>query len=338
MKNPTTVRISSILTAATLMAIMGACTATTTGADGNLKFSYYSSQQAGDFNKPIAIGAKLDIKVEDAGSNEMDETVVERVESADESIIKAASAGGDVITLEAIGAGSTEISVDAAVARTGESESDRFTMRTAVPEVVELTHLCDTSNTAATYLVGQKEIFLGFDMQLADGQQVVGYGYYPVVPAPATGATVLTDKKNHDFVRMETGDDVGDVVFTSPVSEGSWTLKLVEEGAIDGALLEDPGSVGVGDGETYNVLPATMGARICQANLDFAIEVSTPEVCDVERLSGETLELTESITRKSGWIEVSGKSVGDCKFSVTYAGGNAGAGATAELQVSVENK
>jgi hypothetical protein len=338
MTTTTIARISGLFATAALMTTMGACTSTTTGADGNLKFSYYSTANARDFNKPIAIGAKLDIKVEEAGSDDMDGTIVNSVQSEDEAIIKAASAGGDTITLEATGAGSAEISVDATLSRNGEVESDRFTMRTAVPEVIELTHLCATDSNTATYLVGQKEIFLGYDMQLKDGQQVIGYGYYPVNPAPATGVSVLKDKKNHDFVRMETGADVGDVVLTSDVSEGSWTLKLVEEGAIDGALIEDVGSVGVGEEETYHVLPATMGARICQADLDFEVATLTPELCDVRRQSDEALELTKSITKKAGWIVVSGKAVGDCKFTVTYSGANEGAGVTVEFPISVESK
>lgn len=338
MTTPTIARISGLLATAALMTTMGACTSTTTGADGNLKFSYYSTANARDFNKPIAIGAKLDIKVEEAGSSDMDGTVVNSVETEDEAIIKAASAGGDTITLEATGAGSTEISVDATLSRNGEVESDRFTMRTAVPEVVELTHLCATDSNVATYLVGQKEIYLGYDMLLKDGQQVIGYGYYPVSAEPAMGVSVLTDKKNHDFVRMETGAEAGDVVLTSDVGEGSWTLKLVEEGAIDGAVIEDLASVGVGEEETYNVLPTTMGDRICQANLSFEIATLTPDLCDVRLQSEEALSITKSITKKAGWIVVSGKAVGDCKFSVTYAGANAGAGATVEFPVSIETK
>ncbi len=315
-----------------------ACTSTTTGADGNLKFSYYSTDKARDFNKPIAIGAKLDVTVADAGDNQGDDVVVNMVSSEDESIIKASAAGGDTITLEAMGKGSAEISVDATVARTNEVESDRFTMRTAVPEVVKLTHLCELGSNTATYLVGKKDVYLGFDMQLKDGQQVIGYGYYPLTPEPAEGATVRTDVKNHDYMRLHTGDTPGDVVLTSPVSDGSWTLKLVEEGAIDGAILEDNGSVGVGEQETYHVLPVTMGAKICQADLDFDLSTTTPDICDVKRITGDGLELTQGITKKSSWIEVSGKQVGDCKLSVSYAGGNNGAGATAELTVSVENE
>ena len=38
-----------------------ACTSTITGEEGNLKFSYYSSDDAGNFNKPLAIGAKVEV-------------------------------------------------------------------------------------------------------------------------------------------------------------------------------------------------------------------------------------------------------------------------------------
>lgn len=330
-------RPTSLALTAALIAIMGtACTSTITGEEGNLKFSYYSSDDASNFNKPIAIGARLEVRVEDAGSGDNDDTVVELVSSSDEAIIKASKGGGDTIILEGIGEGSAQISVDAAVARTSTTESDRFTMRTAVPESIELSNLCD-SDGDQFYLVSEKEIFLGYDMKLNDGQEVIGYGYYPLSVEPEGGVTIKQDSKTYDFVVLETGSTAGQITLTSEVSDESWTINLVEPAAIDGAALLFEEAVDVGESETFRVEPTVQGSTICQSSAVVDIEVLTPEVCDVEKLEDEAEELTSSLTRLSGWLKVSGKQVGDCKFTATYAAGNGGEGAAKELTISVQN-
>lgn len=313
-----------------------ACTSTITGEEGNLKFSYYSSDDAGNFNKPLAIGAKVEVRVEDAGSNENDDTVVEETSSSDEAIIKVSKGGGDTIILEGVGEGSAEISVDAAVARTSTTESDRFTMRTAVPESLTLSNLCD-SGSDQFYLVSEKEIFLGYDMKLNDGQEVIGYGYYPLTVEPAGGATIKQDSKTYDFLVIETGSTAGQVTLTSDVSDESWTLNLVEPAAIDGAALLFNEPVDVGESETFRVEPTVQGSTICQASAVVELEVLTPDVCDVTPLEDEAEELTASLTRLPGWLKVSGKAVGDCTFTATYPAGNGGEGATKELTLSVQN-
>ncbi len=323
--------------AATMLFGATACTSTVTGEEGNLKFSYYSTDSARDFNKPIAIGAKLDIQVEDAGSNENDDVVVNSVESSDDAVIAASKAGGDVITLEAKAKGSADITVDAAVSRTGTNESDYITMRTTTPEKIALTHLCNTGESTGYYLVGQKEVYLGYDMKLSDGQEVIGYGYYPVTADPTDGIIVDTSSKTHDFVRIETGATAGQINLTSDVSEDAWTINLVEESAIDGAVLQGQETVSVGKSNTFRIHPTVQGSPICQPDAAFTIEVTTPDLCDIAELDADSLAIIEGSTRQKGWLKAEGKAVGDCTFNITYTNAMDGAGVTKELSIPVQN-
>lgn len=60
-----TIRIAA-LTSAVFIGAIG-CESTITGNEGNFQFSYPADDRVLDFNKPIAIGARLDVSVRTAG-------------------------------------------------------------------------------------------------------------------------------------------------------------------------------------------------------------------------------------------------------------------------------
>ncbi|HCF56896.1 MAG TPA: hypothetical protein DFS52_02730, partial [Myxococcales bacterium] len=51
------------------VAIAG-CQSMITGNEGNLEFSYRADDEVRDFNKPIAVGAKLDLEVRTNGTRQ----------------------------------------------------------------------------------------------------------------------------------------------------------------------------------------------------------------------------------------------------------------------------
>ena len=56
-----------MLAVASMGIASGACVSKTTGNEGNFEFSYPADDRVGDFNKPIAVGAFLDLEVRDVG-------------------------------------------------------------------------------------------------------------------------------------------------------------------------------------------------------------------------------------------------------------------------------
>lgn len=332
-------RTTSLLIVSTALTTLAAgCVSSTTGEEGNLSFRYSSPNDARNFNKPIAVGAKLDVRVYAAGTVEPGEDDAAEIVSAsagDSAVFTVSNGGGNTIIVEGVGAGSSELLVTATVA--GEEVSDRVTMMARVPEVLKLTHLCgDPGRAVGFYLVGQ-EIDLGFGMELSDGQQMIGYGYYPIDVEPTAGATLKTDSRDQTFVKLTTGAEAGQVTLSSRIDATTMTLNLVEEGAINAIALEAPVAVAVDEQEIYTLLPSVQGSPVCQARVAFTVTTTTPDICDVTALSDtEFGQAVDALTRKLNWIQIEGKTVGDCAFDVTLPNASGGAGLTTSLQVSVE--
>lgn len=324
---------AQVLTLASAMALATGCYSSTTGNEGNLEFRYTTTDSVGNFNKPLAVGAKLELRVYDAGTSNAEATI-EEVSSSDPSILEVSKGGGNTIIVEAVGDGSARVEVTATV--NGASETDSIDMLGRVPEVLTAYHLCrEQSDRTGYYLTGQ-EAFVPFDMKLSDGQDVIGYGYYPVSFDPDAAITVDSDSTDQDFIRLELGDEAGEVTMSSDIDDTTLTFQLVAEADIDGAELADPGVAEVGQTELFQLLPTTAGNPICQARATFDVTSDTPEVCDVRPLAaGEEADAIESLSREVNWIEVEGKAAGECAFTATYPEGNGGMGASASLTVNV---
>ena len=315
-----------------------ACESTITGELGNLRFSYDNDDKSDDFNKPIALGAKLDVTVSEAGDRDSEsaDIVIESVTSEDEAIFQVSKLDHNTLTIEAVGEGGAAIDVAAVVGSEGASETDRFRMRAATPDRLELEHLC-TDDASARYLVGQQDAHLLFEMKLEDGQDVIGYGYYPVAATPAEGATVVTDSKDQIYVRLNLGQTPGEVTLKSTVDEESVMMTLVEAAQVDGATLEEIGSVRVGDTRPFNVLPLIENLPVCQTDLEFQISSTTPELCTAQLTApSDGLSLLEKISKKKNWVDISGVAPGECIVEVTFPTGNDGAGASSQIAVTIE--
>lgn len=325
----------SALTLTSLVAL-SACESSTTGKQGLLEFRYSAEDDFANFNKPIAVGAKLDLRVYKAGNEANSDATVEDATSEDDAILKVASTSGNTIVLEATGDGSAEITVTAKLAATGESVTDAVDLMARVPEVIKVNHLCLAPGEVEGYYLKNQKVYLPFEMQLKDGQDVIGYGYYPV-KFDNEAVKLTTTNKLQSFIEAELGEVEGAVKVSSDLDTTlALTLNIVEPGQIDGAKLDSGQSAGVGQTTIRNILPTIGGKPICQATTQFTVETLTTDICEVTKLTDESTQL--ELTRKLGWIDIKGKAVGDCKFTVNYPQGAAGAGVSAELEIAVENK
>ena len=310
------------------MGTMAACESTTTGKSGELKFKDSTDDDFANFNKPIAVGAKLDLRVYDAGSS----NVVANVDSAtseDEAVLKIGQISGNTVTIEATGDGSAELSF---VTSAGEDSID---MMARVPEVLKVRHLCLAATEVEGYYLQNQDVYLPFDMELKDGQSVIGYGYYPV-KFDNEAVTLDSAKSAQSFLRVKVGAADGKVVMSSDIDDTTLTLNLVKEGAINGAKLDTTGGVGVNKTAFRTIQPTIDSKPICQAQAEFTVEVTSPDICDVTKVQDESTQV--GLTKKYGWIEVKGKVVGDCAFTVTYPKGAEGAGASEMLTLPIEQQ
>jgi hypothetical protein len=324
-----------ILIALTVVGVSSlACTSTQTGKAGELEFTYVTDDDVRDFNKAIAVGARLDLEVRESGNQPYAERQVTLNEatSSDEGVFEIVNVSGDRFTIEGVGVGTAELRVDATTVDSGEGLIDAVDMRTAVPEVLKLQHSCgdNPAGRVGKYLVDQV-VLIPFEMELSDGQPVIGYGYYPVTHEPAAALEPVPDTKAQAFIHYTTAETPQQVTLTSDIDSATLTLDLVDPGDIDGATLTVSPTLREGRTELFYVLPTVGADPVCQANTPVAFEVTTPDVCSVREASAPVTEEA----RQYGWFSITGIAEGQCLINVSYAAGAAGAGSTTEISVGV---
>ena len=332
---PLATPLSAALAAAVVVAggllLGGGCRSLTTGTEGNLLFSYHADDVLRDFNKPIAVGAKLELKVQEAGTRR---TVELLSVTSDNPSLEIVSFSGDSFIVRGASDGNALIEVEAKVP-SGATVTDSVNMTVRVPDVLKLNHTC-TSDRVGLYLAGQ-EVFIPYELKRTNGQDVIGYGYWPVTATPADGVALDQTWTGTQFMRMTTAATPGTVTLASDIDATTLEMTLVTPGDIDGADFwsGDPLPTVVGVKGSYWVLPKVGDHLVCQARTTVTVASTTPDICDVTLGGADVLPPAGGPKSESAWVLVDGKKVGVCEFDVTHLAGAGGAGQTTHLSVDV---
>lgn len=309
------------------LGVASGCESLLTGNEGHLLFSYAAVDELSDFNKPIAVGAKLDLTVREAGTRAQVDLVVARSESADVLRVVDFSTKGPIV-LEGVADGTARIAVRAKL-KSGATVDDSVDMQARKPEVLKLRHVC-SPDTEAAYFV-DTDVLIPFDMELRSGKALVGYGLYPVDVEPAAGAVFDAASKDQENFHVHTAATPGLVTLSSRVDSNTLGMRLVHIGDIDGGALS-PASlddkVPVNAIGSVRVLPTVAGQYVCCPQTPMTVVNDTPEICDV-------LALGEATCVVSGFVTVRGKAEGTCSFRASWAAGGAGAGVEATATVPI---
>lgn len=318
------------LVAAVLGSSLG-CESTVTGNEGNFAFSYPADDRLFDFNKPIAVGALLDVRVRDAGDRS--DVVLSDAASDDDAILTVSSFDDDSFIVEAVSEGNTLLRVTATTAA-GEVQTDSVNLLARVPEVHVLRHTCTDENTAA-YLSGQI-VYVPFELEMADSQPVIGFGYYPVT---ASSEQLAFDETfmGSQYMRYTTSGS-GSNTLSSDITDTTLSLEVVEASSISG--VQDPVAfvvedIDVGDVNLFYVRPMVGRNVVCQAVTPLVVASTTPEICDVRAADGVAGEETDT-GNEHGWFEVEGVAAGTCEYTVTFTAGADGAGVTETFSYTIE--
>jgi hypothetical protein len=201
------------------------------------------------------------------------------------------------------------------------------------PEVLKLAHTC-VLGPEGRYLVG-KDIFMPFELQMKNGQSVIGYGLYPVSVSPDAGAVLDTASMDQTFLHLRTGASPQSVTLSSTIDTTTASLVLVQPADVTGGEFFASPPLPTLNGTTgvYHVNPTVGGKRVCQPDLTTTVSTSTPTVCDVAMVDGAA----KDPNGRFGWVAVTGKALGFCDFTVGYPQGNAGAGVMVPLRVTIAN-
>ncbi len=323
-------RTNSFFVVVVVILFLGAtgCESRITGHEGNLEFSYPADDRPGDFNKPIAVGAKLELKVEEAGTRRTVD--LQSAETDDPEILSVVSFSGQHFILQGEGSGSALVSVTAQVP-SGDVVSDSVSMLGREPEVLKLNHTCD-SGAHAHYLVDH-DVLVAFDMEMSNGQPVIGYGYHPVEFDPADGVELNVTTKDQQFMHLRTRESPGEVTILSQLDDTEATMVLVEKQDIDGCRI-GPGEQGpaiVGFERVYHLLPTVGDDPVCQAVMEFTVEAETPEICSVKVVGAP---VHPDLANERGWIRLDPHEAGTCTFTATFSEGT---DATESISVEVKD-
>jgi len=323
-------RVNPVIRGALLAAVATslACTSTITGNEGNFTFSYAADDALLDFNKPVAVGARLDLLVASADDN----LPVSLTDAGtdDPAVMVVAEYGGASLTLEGTGEGNVLVEV-AGTTVGGEELTDSINMNAAVPEVHQLIHTCDRQGERAAYLTDE-EILVEFEFQRSNGSPIIGYGYYPITLS-GSAVTLDADASGQLWMHLQTGSTPEEVTMTSDIDGTSRTLVVVDEGSIDGAI-EPLGivweDIDVGDTNAFYVLPTVGGDIVCQAQTPMNATSLTPDICEVRDTD------PDPDSEEWGWFSITGVAEGTCEYEVTYTAGNGGTGASATFTFPIQ--
>jgi hypothetical protein len=303
------------------MAFLVGCTSKLTGNEGNLTFEYSADDDVRDFNKPIAVGARLELEVSPAGTGQ-GRAELQTVTTDAPGVLEVASFSGSKFILEGVGEGHTLVRVTARL-RSGDVVSDSVNMMARVPEVLKMWHTCDRDALEGLYLV-DSDVMIPFDMEMRNGQSVIGYGYHPVRVLPGGALTLDKTSSDQTAFHIRTSAFPQNVTLKSTIDSKELALRLVEERDIDGATLDESATGAlVGVARQYRVLPTVGGRVVCQARTPLSAVSITPDVCEASAVGAPSQD-GEGPLNEHGHVRVTGKRVGRCTFTVSYANGRAG--------------
>jgi hypothetical protein len=307
------------------------CTSTTTGNEGNLDFSYTADDQVTNFNKPIAVGAKLELRVAETGTRRAVE--VEDASSDDPGVLDVETFSSDRIIVTGTGDGNALIEVSAKVPD-GSVVSDSVNMLGATPEVLKLRHSCTSGEDEAKYFVDTDGVLIGYDMEKSNGQSVIGYGYFPIEVTGDAELSLNESSTDQAHFHFDIGSMPGTATIASTIDETMLQFEVVTIGDVDAVEANPANSLRLHVDETafFHVWPTVDGVRVCQSEETMTAETSTPDICTVSAVDPPSDQGTLDIT---GWVKVEGKEFGNCEFTVTYPDAADGAGASLDLTAEV---
>ncbi len=313
-------RSTAVALAVVLTVVLGTgCKSKLTGNKGNFTFSYHATDDIRDFNKPVAVGAKLDLLVHTQGIIDKPVDVQEATTDAPD-VLTVVSFSGNTVVLQGAGDGQALVQVTGRTSQ-GQTLDDEVNMQARVPEVLKINHSC-TTGTEARYLVGQQEVWLHFDMEMANGQAVIGYGYHPVTFDPADAVTVDQTSKAQEFIGMSLTDAETTISVASDIDDSALTMILVPPTVIDGAELDEAGTrtpILVDRNRLLHVTPTTGGAAICQAKTPVQGRSDTPDLCSITADDDPAdVGPVQGALEKWGFLSVKGIAPGACKFTIWH--------------------
>lgn len=189
------------------------------GEQGNLRFYYMPADKATRFDRPLAVGSGMVLRLEAVGKRELERVVEVRVEPAGVFNASVDQEDGRSIIISGQKAGRAKIIVD--VQGGGESYSDSTTLSVDRPSQASLAHMC-TGEVNAGYFVGEP-VHLNLKRYSSGGEMLVGSARSTADP----GRGCQVEISPEEFQQAARCDEAGLVL--DPVGQtGPMRVRLAE--------------------------------------------------------------------------------------------------------------
>lgn len=300
----------------------GCSTSKSNGTLGVLQFAYDSPNDSRTFNKPIATGAKLDMRVYGAGVGKPD-AQIESVTSSDPSIISARQLEGNALELTATGSGDVKLTVNSLVEGTVQSDHIWVSARPAVTSAI--THACLEDDATGGFYLANSDAYLPLTLRAEDGRRLIGHGLFPVTISPPDMASLIVASRAQNQVALRLSAAPGPLRVQSTIDDAFAEVMVIEPGQVDGVELADiSDEVSPGAEGTFRAYPTIGENRVCHSGIGVTIVSTNKRICDVVGYDTTT-----------GDVTIAGRHSGVCRLSATFLNGNGGAGATSIIELNV---
>lgn len=289
--------------------VLGGCYSKATAREGKFTFAYPSMVEHDNFVKPIAPGAKLEVRAFINGTH--DEMTLKSAKSSDPNVVAIDSVKDKTLVLAGKTPGVAMIELTAQDPN-GNELVDQMFFHVAKPVKHGLQHSC-TEEAEAAYVVGE-DVFLDHAMATADKRPVIGTGYVPLAIEPR-GALDLVLQPQADGFYLFKAKSAKRVTVRSKIDEQALTLKLVDRKDLtDGSLLfADRMLAGRA---SWIVAQVRAGdTALCNQTALTKAKSLTPEICKVTAKLEDDPDADDS--NREQLAQITAIAFGVCKFEVT---------------------
>lgn len=282
------------------------------GEQKELVFSYQAADRKRDFDRPLARGSSLLLRVE-GGNEQPASRIVSHTTSAPDVLGLALVEGSrDELLVTANLPGSARIEVEALLDGDNTARRDHVELRVAEAKSANVAHNCTGAKEAA-YLRGAP-IEVDFARYDARGDKLVGNGGCGVALSPGDG--VGGTNCDEASLIISSISSAGTVVLDSGLPPTRGEAGRIDLQIVDPRLLDfDPisGALDEFGTDTFTLEAYTPNWPIC-THLEFDVDILTPYTCE-ESGSGAT---RFSVGRDAAnTIDLRGNSSGECVFQVS---------------------
>lgn len=273
------------------------------GQNGELIFSYVSADPDETFDRPLAQGAQLIMRVQ--GSDEERVTRVSALRATPSTTLGLEAMGADTFMVRGLNQGRATISLDAQVNQEKTPRQDSISIEVAKTTRQRIEHLCTTQREAA-YLPGRVLEF-GFE-RWNGGRKLVGQGGCEVGSQPALVEGVSCDERR---LKVQGIAQTGPVKITDYAGTNTVTAHIVSPDLVDFAPVEQ--TLTVGRSESISLEAITQYWPVC-ASMTLNFDILTPETCTA---SGQVTSFSVEHEPGQSDMTLRGQASGDCIFRVS---------------------